>query len=126
MHLLTLLSQFTDRNDRVPTPFIYIKPEKASLSGGAYPHSHYREDPPGLLKYLGFPDQTKTKFKFSLHDLRCTTLVINFSPFSLVCVRQVVTYVLVFLKLLLFVISTLTRQQVKATALNHVNEGISV
>ena len=45
MHLLTLLSHFTDRNDRVPTPFIYIKPEKASLSGGAYPHSHYREDP---------------------------------------------------------------------------------
>ena len=54
MHLLTLLSHFTDRNDRVPTPFIYIKPEKASLSGGAYPHSHYREDPPGLLKHLGF------------------------------------------------------------------------
>ena len=31
-----------------------------------------------------------------------------------------------FLKFLLFVISALTRQQVKATALNHVNEGISV
>ena len=45
MHLLTLLSHFTDRNDRVPTPFIYTKPEKAFLSCGAYPHSHYREDP---------------------------------------------------------------------------------
>ena len=45
MNLLALLSHFTDRNDTVSTRFIYIKPEKVSLSGGAYPHSHYREDP---------------------------------------------------------------------------------
>ena len=40
--------------------------------------------------------------------------------------RQTDDICISFLKFLLFVISTLTRQQVKATALNHVDEGISV
>ena len=49
MYLLALLDPFTDPNDRFPhpfyilqlvksLPFIYVKPEKGRLAGGASPY----------------------------------------------------------------------------------------